>query len=215
MIRKRRKLMMLKIGNWTLAGLALALLSACVTIHIYFPAAAAEEAARVIVRDVLETGLEPRETPRDESEPSSRAPAPSGPTQWAGAALEYLFPPANAQSAPDLQVDTAATRRLQAAMRARHPDLSPHLRSGALGFGLDALIAIRDLSQIPLRERAAVQQLVNDENADRLALYREIARANGRPDWENDIRRTFARVWVEEAPSGYWYEISPGNWGQK
>lgn len=207
--------MMLKIGHWTLAGLALMLLSACVTIHIYFPAAAAEEAARVIVRDVLETGVEPRETPRDDSEPSSRAPAPAVLSQWAGMALERLFPPANAQSAPDLQVDTAATRRLQAAMRARHADLAPHLRSGALGFGLDALIAIRDLSQIPLRERASVQQLVNDENADRRALYREIARANDRPDWENDIRRTFARVWVEEAPSGYWYEISPGNWGQK
>ena len=33
-----------------LFGLAL---SACVTINIYFPAAAAEDAARVIVRDVL------------------------------------------------------------------------------------------------------------------------------------------------------------------
>ena len=29
------------------------MLSACVTINIYFPAAAAEDAARVIVRDVL------------------------------------------------------------------------------------------------------------------------------------------------------------------
>jgi len=44
---------MFKKAGWPLLSL---LLSACVTINIYFPAAAAEEAARVIVRDVLKSG---------------------------------------------------------------------------------------------------------------------------------------------------------------
>jgi uncharacterized protein len=56
---------------------------------------------------------------------------------------------------------------------------------------------------------------VNEENADRKALYREIARANDRPDWEDNIRETFARVWVDEAPSGYWYQDAGGSWRQK
>ena len=41
---------MLKKMSWPVFSL---MLSACVTINIYFPAAAAEEAARTIVRDVL------------------------------------------------------------------------------------------------------------------------------------------------------------------
>ena len=32
-----------------------------------------------------------------------------------------------------------------------------------------------------------------DENADRAKLYSEIARANGHPEWEAEVRGTFAR----------------------
>jgi hypothetical protein len=46
-------------------------------------------------------------------------------------------------------------------------------------------------------------------------LYREIARANGHPEWEKDIRKTFARVWVQEAGRGYWYQDARGQWRQK
>ena len=49
-----------------LFGLAL---SACVTINIYFPAAAAEDAARVIVRDVLNE--EEAEVLKEEQETSN------------------------------------------------------------------------------------------------------------------------------------------------
>lgn len=197
------------------AALLIALLtSACVTIHIHFPAAAAEEAARTIVRDVLED-------PSDAGGGSGTIPGPAsrgGPASALLPALVWVLDrvvaPAAAQS-PDLRIETPATLRLRASMRARYADLAPHLRSGAVGFGRDGNVAIRDLSDVPLRERSQVQRLVNEENADRRALYQEIARANDRPDWETRIRETFARVWVEEAPSGYWYQDAGGNWRQK
>lgn len=52
---------------WSVPGLALlfALLAGCVTINIYFPTAAAEEAARAIVRDALQV---------EEGTPESEAP---------------------------------------------------------------------------------------------------------------------------------------------
>ena len=49
---------------------------------------------------------------------------------------------------------------------------------------------------------------------DRKALYAEIARANDRPEWEAEIRATFARVWVEEVAAGTWYQAN-GSWVQK
>jgi uncharacterized protein YdbL (DUF1318 family) len=188
--------------------------SACVTINIYFPAAAAEEAARMIVRDVLELQGDPAAEPNPEPEPSSSLPESARSVALLAWTLERLVAPAAAQQ-PNLQVDTPATKRLRASMRARIAELAPHLRSGAIGFGNDGFVAVRDLSLVSLRERAQVQRLVNEENADRTALYREIARANDRPDWEGQIRETFARVWVEEAPAGFWHQDTRGAWRQK
>jgi uncharacterized protein len=191
------------------------LASACVTIHIYFPAAAAEEAARTIVRDVLEVEEAPVNEPGPAPEPTSRGIIPSSMLPAVVWTLERLVGSASAQQAPDLRVETPAISGLRASMRSRNAELAPYLRSGAIGFGRDGYVAIRDLSDVPLRERSQVQRLVNEENADRRALYREIARANDRPDWETNIRETFARVWVDEAPSGYWHQDAGGNWRQK
>ncbi|MFP4079084.1 MAG: YdbL family protein [Ectothiorhodospira sp.] len=188
------------------------LLSACVTVNIYFPAAAAEDAARTIVRDVLgENG----ESPRGREEPEAEPEAFNGTAaRVLTAALDLLVPPAHAQS-PDIDIRTPAIDALRASMRGRNARLRPHFRSGAIGLTRDGEVAVRDLNTVPLRERAAVQQLVAEENADRKALYREIARANGHPEWAGDIRETFARVWVEEAPAGYWYQDRQGRWQRK
>ncbi|WP_018233715.1 YdbL family protein [Thioalkalivibrio thiocyanodenitrificans] len=201
----------LPVAVWMLVALAL---SACVTVNIYFPAAAAEDAARTIVRDVLGA---PEEVPRQQ--PGDAAPGPGSrydgaAIRWAGQVLEVLVPAAHAQQ-PDISIRSPAIDALRQSMRARSAELQPHYRSGAVGFTREGTVAIRDLNAVPLRDRATVQRLVADENNDRTALYREIARANGHPEWERDIRDTFARVWVEEAPSGYWYQDAGGAWQQK
>jgi uncharacterized protein YdbL (DUF1318 family) len=100
-------------------------------------------------------------------------------------------------------------------MGSRQGGLSGYYRSGAIGFDNNGMVAVRDLGAVPLPERGKLRQLVADENRDRNALYREIARANGHPEWESDIRNTFARVWVQEAGRGYWYQDAGGQWRQK
>jgi uncharacterized protein len=201
----------LRVGVWMLVALVM---SACVTVHIYFPAAAAEDAARIIVRDVLgEPEAPPQQRPAEPApEPGARQ--DGAVIRLAGRVLEVLVAPAFAQQ-PDINIRSPAIDALRQSMRARQPELAPHYRSGAVGFGRDGQVAIRDLNAVPLRDRAAVQRLVADENNDRAALYREIARANGHPEWEANIRDTFARVWVEEAPAGYWYQDAGGAWRQK
>jgi uncharacterized protein len=71
-------------------------------------------------------------------------------------------------------------------MRRRHAAFLPFYQSGAVGMTRDGLVAIRDLSVVPPPDRNTVKQLIAEENRDRNALYPEIARANGHPEWERE-----------------------------
>jgi uncharacterized protein YdbL (DUF1318 family) len=190
------------------------LLTACVTINIYFPAAAAEEAARTIVRDVLKSESEAPVPEAPSGGPQSGIQDAAPALVLAGRLLELLVPPAQAQQA-DININTPAIRSIRASLEKRQPGLAPHYASGAVGFDNDGSVAIRDLNAVPLAERNRLKKLVAEENADRARLYAEIARANGHPEWEPQVRSNFARVWVEEAPRGYWYRDGRGNWQRR
>lgn len=198
------------------------LLTACVTINIYFPAAAAEEAARTIVREALGAEQPPAQpSPPQKTQPATDDkqslrvdPAPPA-LLFAEHVLNWLVPAAHAAGEADININTPAISRLRASMSRRSSALAPYYRSGAIGFDRNGLVAVRDLKAVPLKERGRLRSLVADENRDRNALYREIARANGHPEWEADIRKTFARVWVEEAYAGYWYQDANGGWRRK
>ena len=84
-----------------------------------------------------------------------------------------------------------------------------------MGLTRDGMIAVRDASLVPLAQRARVNELVAAENRDRAALYREIARANGHPEWEAEIRATFAERWILKAPAGWYVQNANGEWIRK
>lgn len=194
------------------ASLSLLLLAACVTINVYFPAAAAEEAADKIITDVLgtdeeQTGKAGDDTARLITRPGELLLAAGG------RLLEFFVPSAHAQV--DIDISSPGVRRLRASMKTRNDQLEPYYLSGAVGFTSDAMVAVRDLNAVPLRDRNTVRQLVADENRDRDALYREIAEANGHPEWEDEIRATFARRWIANAPRGWFYQDAGGAWRQK
>lgn len=192
-------------SRWCIAAAAgFLLLSACVTVNIYFPAAAAEQAAGAFVKDVL------GEEAQKGGKPQSRLGSERAIGFWKGL-LDILVPPAQAQ---DFNINTPAINRLKNTMSARIQRLEPHFDTGALGFTRDGLVAIRDLNAIPLKDRAAVKQLVQQENVDRNALYREVAVANGHPEWESQVRSTFAKQWIDNARPGWWVE-GPGGWRRK
>jgi hypothetical protein len=115
----------------------------------------------------------------------------------------------------NLEINTPAINATRNAMAARYPQLEPFLASGAVGLTRDGMVALRDANAVPLSQRAAVNTLVAQENQDRAALYREIARANGHPEWEADIRNTFARRWIERAQPGWWYQDAGGGWTKR
>jgi uncharacterized protein YdbL (DUF1318 family) len=198
------------------------LIAACVTINVYFPAAAAEKAADKIIEDVWgkqKTGT-PAPATHDMSTPSNNKTSMLAPhnTELAlltavKGALDFLIPTADAQA--NLDVSTPEIRAITASMEARHGSLEPYYSSGAIGLTADGMIEVHDQNAIPLPERNAVRKLVADENKDRAALYAEIARANGHPEWGKDIRDTFAKRWVAKAQPGWYYKDASGGWKQK
>jgi len=189
------------------------LLAACVTINIYFPAAQAQEAAEKIVEDILSGSDTDAPVPQPQQDPGSALPG-SVHLGFAGALLELVVPAAQAAQVR-FTADTPEVRKLQASMKSRFAALKPYYDQGAIGFTRDALVALRDESAISLRDRARVQTLIAAENADRNQMYKAIALANGHPEWEQDIRATFADTWINEASRGWWYQNARGAWVQK
>lgn len=193
-------------------------LSACVTINIYFPAAEAKEAAEKIVEDILQAAPAQPNIKQEEAKPAAddKQSALDRETAavWLQPVLNVFIPAAHAAQ-PNFSVDSPEIRRLQASLKQRHGALSPYFRSGAIGLTQDGLVAERDAAAVSLRDRNRVNQLVAQENNDRNALYRAIAKANGRPEWEKDVRAVFAKTWVEKAERGWWYRNSNGRWTKK
>jgi uncharacterized protein YdbL (DUF1318 family) len=191
----------------TWVSLALLLLAACVTINVYFPEAEAQRAADRIIDEV-------RGADGADDCTSWLAP-PSHRTRPALALLDVLVPPAGAQSSADFDASSPAKRALEQSLRERFKALKPYYDSGAVGLTADGTITIRDRNAIPLNERNRVRQLVAEQAADWEALYAEIARINGHPEWTDEIRETFAERWIAKAERGWYYRDKSGTWRQK
>ena len=116
---------------------------------------------------------------------------------------------------PNLEINTPGVIAIQSSMQSRHAQLAPLYAGGAVGLTRDGNVALRDPAAVPLSQRAAAGGLVAAENQDRAALYREIARANSHPEWEGDIRNTFAQRWIDRAQSGWYYQTAAGAWARK
>jgi len=120
-----------------------------------------------------------------------------------------------AHAQANIEIDTPAINVLKKSMQARFTALSPYLESGAVGLTKDGMVALRDANAVPLPKRAEASAAVADENKDRAALYREIARANGKPEWEGDIKNTFGERWISRASAGWYYQNAQGQWVKK
>jgi uncharacterized protein YdbL (DUF1318 family) len=124
--------------------------------------------------------------------------------------LAALLPFNAAHAAADLEINTPAISAIKGSMQARHAQLAPFYSSGAVGFSRDGLVAVRDAAAVPLAQRQALNNLVAAENKDRNALYAEIANGNQHPEWEPEIRATFAKRWADKAQAGWWVQDGSG-----
>ncbi|HEU5136087.1 MAG TPA: YdbL family protein [Steroidobacteraceae bacterium] len=197
-------------------ALASLLFAACVTINVYFPAAAADKAADQVINDITGGGKSGSSTPPQ----SYFVPGSEEPNMLVAAfgnALYALVPAANAQDAEAaLNVSSPAVTRIKQSMGARFGEMEKFFASGAIGLTKDGLVDVRDLNSVALPDRATVKRLVAEDNADRAQLYAEIAKASNHPEWEADIKKSFAKRWVATgAKPGWYYQDDSGAWKQK
>jgi uncharacterized protein YdbL (DUF1318 family) len=182
-------------------------LAACVTINVYFPAAEAQQAAAEFVDKVIGDDNKQPEAPPPPAPPQSSNTPRFNP-------MAFFIGDAQAQTV-DITIRTPAIQAIQERMASRFKDqLQANFDNGALGFGSDGLVVLRDATKVALKDRVAVNEAVAEDNRDRKAVYREIAVANGHPEWEAQIRDTFAKQWIASAHKGWWYQDGSA-WKQK
>jgi uncharacterized protein YdbL (DUF1318 family) len=197
-------------------ALASLLIAACVTINVYFPAAAADQAADQVINKITGGGDAKGST----TTPPQSSLAPGTQRNAFVAALGNLVyalvPAANAQGAESLNVSSPSITRITESMAGRFGELEKFFASGAIGLTRDGMIDVRDQNAVALPDRATVKRLVAADNADRAQLYAEIAKANNHPEWEADVKKSFARRWVATgAKPGWYYQDDSGTWKQK
>src|SRR3546814_19091509 len=120
-------------------------LTAFVTIHVFFPAAEAREAAKEFVDKVI----------GDDAQPSTPAPASDEPAGDGGGLVLRFDPlmllgigPAHAQGTPATSLKTPAIPAIQAPTAGRlHRSLDAHSDSGSLVFPGNGTIACRAPTQ--------------------------------------------------------------------
>lgn len=182
------------------------LANACVTVNIYFPAAAVERAADEIVKETW--GGRTESIPKDQ--PRSQIPTAGG-----NIAFISFIDEAFAQEA-DINISNPAIRALKDSIKNRSGAIKPFMDRGNVGLTKDGLLTVRTTDGLGLKERAEVQQLVDAENRDRESLYLEIAKANNFPkESVAKIKTIFARSWIEQAQPGWWVQDGQGNWQRK
>lgn len=209
-------------AHLALLAAALTLLTGCVTVNVYFPAAAAQKAADKIINAVTSGGANRSSSSGSRhSSPSTPPPTSANPPAQSSSLLALLagrfvtafVPVAHAAGQANLDISTPQIRAIIADMHERFEKLKPYFDAGVIGITSQGVIAVRDQSSVPLMKRAGLARLVAQQNSDLSQLYTQIADANGHPQWASNIRHTFANRWIAHAKQhGWYYRNSSGTW---
>jgi uncharacterized protein YdbL (DUF1318 family) len=192
--------------RYTVGGIAavgLVFVLACITVNIYFPEATVKQAAEQIVDEIRKKDAE-----------KSGQEAVKKLAALRESASFSLVPAAYAQDATS--VSTPAIRALKEAMKNRFPALKPYFDGGNVGETNKGLLEVRDEAGLNLQAKAALRNLVKDENGDRTKLYAEVAKSlNIEASQIERIQRIFAESWIKSAAAGWWIQQDDGAWVKK
>jgi uncharacterized protein YdbL (DUF1318 family) len=178
------------------------LVVACVTVNVYFPASAVQKAADEIVDDIRKNGPSP-ETKSDKS-------------SWLKEGLEHLCGVQVAHAEMNIDVSTPTVRALREKMKGRFPLLKPFYDKGNVGENNRGLLEIRVTEGLGLKDKAQLNGLVEGENKDRTALYKEIVSANKLGnEVMPQVQKLFANSWRQKSQQGWWVETDKGEWEKK
>jgi uncharacterized protein YdbL (DUF1318 family) len=183
-------------------------IASCVTVNVNFPESAVQKATDDYVRDLYRA----KETRKSTDAPAA---APSAAAQPQAALTEWLIASARADDEV-FRVTTPASLKIRERLAARLGDVLEQKRAGVLGETNDGTLVIHEPGKLKKLLAKKVEKLVADENADRAELYAEVMRANALPPARlPNVKRSFARSFQAESPSGTWVQDTDGKWAQK
>lgn len=181
-----------------------AVLVACLTVNVYFyPSEQVDQTAKEIIEDIRGSAVPEEET--DEAE-KGKGDAETG--GWDLVGVAYA-------AGRETTVSNAAIDALKEKLKKRAGTLARYFDAGAIGEGNDGLVVIRDAAAVPMKDRAKLNGVVKEENADRMALYKEVAEELKVKDKDlPQVQKSFAEQWRQTARKGWWVQDEQGGWYQ-
>jgi uncharacterized protein YdbL (DUF1318 family) len=175
-------------------------LSACITVNIYFPEAAVKKTAEEIVNEVRNSDKKIKdEVKKDEVKKSAGF---------------SLVPSLYAQQ--ETEVTTPRIRAIKESIKARFDKLVPHFDAGRIGETKDGNLQVLNEGGLSLQDKSVLRKLVNDENQDRRDLYAEVAKAlNIDAGQIGRVQQIFAEQWIGKAHAGWMIQKADGSWVKK
>ena len=185
--------------------LSMLILTGCLTINVYFPAAAVQEAANQFVDEVQNTkGNQP---PGEKASPS--------PTDN----HSFLFPlisVAHAEEQDATKINTPVARQILDEMKNYQNAIAALKDKGVIGESNKGMLVDRNLKSLPLKDRSEANRLLATSNGQRMKLYLEVIRANNYPEEKLDeVQKIFAKSWRSKAQTGWWIQNEDGSWAKK
>lgn len=180
-------------------------LAACVTVNIYFPAAAIQKAADKIVDEI--SGGDDEQMPG--KDPDIRS-------LLLDRLKGFNIGPKEAYAQLDINISTPAIRSVRGSMRETFRQLRPFYAGGVIGENKDGFVEVRDTSSLTLKEKADAARLVEQQNKDRATLYSEIVKANKLDNATiPQVQKIFADSWRGKSRSGWFIKNDSGEWERK
>lgn len=172
-----------------IAGTVLAVF-ACVTINIYFPAEQVETVAGEIVDEIRGKPEDKKEEDKPDEESRIRE------NEFRFSNTFFVFARSVAWAQEVTTVSNPTIRALKQRMKERYARMKSFFKSGVLREGDNGYVILESMGGLGLKERRDLTGLVEAENEDRKALYREVAKAlKIDPSQVDRVAEIFAKEW--------------------
>jgi uncharacterized protein YdbL (DUF1318 family) len=199
-----RRTLMSTNNSLVLSAVLMALLVACLTVNVYFyPSEEVDLTAKEIIEDIRGSAI-----PEDEEDKEDNGYGDASPGEWLLVEIAYA-------GEEETSVSNPAIESLKVTLKERSKTLGPYFSAGAIGEGNDGFVVIRNASAVSMKDRAKLNGIVKEENADRKALYKEVAEELAVKDEDlPKVQKSFANQWRQTVRKGWWFQDDLGEWNQ-
>jgi hypothetical protein len=190
-------------------GSVLALFAAaCLTVNVHLHLDKLEESLKERERQINRQSLAPE--------------GEQGRLRSPGTVVATAFAAPQQGDEPNLRVDTPVMREISQRRVERQRAVREYLANGVIGEANDGRWVIRTEEGLERHQRVELRRIVEAENRDREAEWRELLRANG---WERDLLPRIRAYWTrarrgsileaDDVPGSWMLQDDEGEWLSK